>query len=78
MARKSASGRAAKAVDVDELTERDAAAELAALAAEIERADRAYYQDDAPILSDADYDALRQRNAAIEARFPALIRADSP
>jgi DNA ligase (NAD+) len=78
MARKTASGRAAKAVDVDELTEREAAAELEALAAAIDKADRAYYQDDAPILSDADYDALRQRNAAIEARFPALIRADSP
>src|SRR5690606_40736211 len=64
--------------DVDELTERQAAAELERLAAEIAEADRAYYQDDAPIISDAEYDALRQRNAAIEARFPELVRPDSP
>ncbi len=63
---------------VEELGEREAAAELARLAAEIAKHDRAYYQDDAPTISDADYDALRQRNAAIEARFPALIRQDSP
>ncbi len=65
-----------KAVDI--LTETEAAAELARLAAEIAAHDRRYYQDDAPAVSDADYDALRQRNAAIEARFPALIREDSP
>ncbi|WP_323825486.1 hypothetical protein, partial [Pseudomonas aeruginosa] len=40
--------------------------------------DRAYYAEDAPTVSDAEYDALRQRNTAIEARFPALVRADSP
>src|SRR6185369_8168363 len=56
----------------------EAAAELERLASEIAKHDRAYYQDDAPTISDADYDALRQRNAAIEARFPALVRADSP
>lgn len=65
-------------VAVDQLTETAAAAELAALAAEIAAHDRAYYQDDAPALSDADYDALRQRNGAIEARFPTLKRPDSP
>ena len=63
---------------VEELGEREAAAELARLAAEIAKHDRAYYQNDAPTISDADYDALRRRNAAIEARFPALIRQDSP
>jgi len=63
---------------VEDLGEREAAAELERLAAEIAKHDRAYYQNDAPTISDADYDALRRRNAAIEARFPALIRADSP
>jgi DNA ligase (NAD+) len=63
---------------VAELTEPEAAVELRRLAAEIAKHDRAYYQDDAPTVSDAAYDALRQRNIAIEARFPALIRADSP
>jgi DNA ligase (NAD+) len=74
MTRKKTSGAAA----VDELSQRAAAAELERLAAEIAKHDRAYYQEDAPTISDAEYDALRQRNAAIEARFPELIRADSP
>jgi DNA ligase (NAD+) len=64
--------------DIDSLTEADATAELARLAAEIARHDRAYHTDDAPLISDADYDALRRRNASIEARFPHLIRPDSP
>jgi DNA ligase (NAD+) len=63
---------------VEQLTEEEAAAELARLAAEIARHDRLYHTDDAPEISDAEYDALRQRNQEIEARFPALIRADSP
>jgi DNA ligase (NAD+) len=62
----------------EDLTEAEAEAELARLAAEIAHHDRAYYQRDAPDISDAEYDALRRRNAAIEARFPALVRPDSP
>ncbi len=63
---------------VEQLTEAEAAAELARLAAEIAEHDRRYYAEDKPTISDAAYDALRLRNAAIEARFPELVRADSP
>lgn len=68
----------ATAKEVEDLTPLDAAAELAHLAREIARHDRAYHQKDAPVVTDAEYDALKRRNAAIEARFPHLIRADSP
>ena len=64
-------------IPVDTLTPGQAAAELALLAAEIARHDRAYHEQDAPEITDAEYDALRRRHAAIEARFPALVRADS-
>ncbi|WP_226781061.1 NAD-dependent DNA ligase LigA [Oceaniglobus trochenteri] len=63
---------------VDELSEDEAAAELARLAETLLAANTAYHGQDAPTLSDADYDALKQRNLAIEARFPDLKRADSP
>jgi DNA ligase (NAD+) len=63
---------------IDSLTEPEAAAELARLAQVIAHHDAAYHTNDAPEITDADYDALRRRNAAIEARFPALIRPDSP
>ncbi|MDP1027233.1 NAD-dependent DNA ligase LigA [Sphingomonas sp. KR1UV-12] len=59
-------------------TETEAAAELEALAAEIGRHNHLYHNDDAPEISDAAYDALMRRNAAIEAAFPQLVRADSP
>ena len=62
----------------DKLTKKQAEAELARLAGEIAAHDKRYYQDDAPAVSDADYDALRQRNEAIESAFPDLVRPDSP
>ena len=63
---------------VEDLTEAQAKTELMRLALEIGAADRRYYQEDAPTLTDAQYDHLRERNKAIEARFPKLVRADSP
>lgn len=63
---------------VELLNEQEASAELARLAHEIAEHDRRYYQEDAPAVSDAQYDALRRRNDEIEKRFPELIRHDSP
>lgn len=63
---------------VNKLTDFDAMMELAALAKEIAAHDRAYYQNDTPSITDADYDLLRLRNQQIEERFPQLIREDSP
>jgi DNA ligase (NAD+) len=68
----------ASKVAVEKLTKAQAEAELERLAAEIGAHDKRYYQEDAPTVSDAAYDALRRRNEEIEARFPALVRADSP
>ncbi len=67
-----------KQLPIEDLTEKQAKAEWARLAEEIRSADQAYYQDDAPELTDADYDALRQRLQAIEERFPELATEDSP
>ena len=64
--------------DVETLDLEEAAAELKRLAGEIAEHDRRYHAEDAPTISDADYDALRRRNLAIEDRFPALVREDSP
>ena len=62
---------------VDGLTEKPAQAEHARLAEEVGGHDRRYYQEDAPTVSDAEYDNLRQRYNAIEARFPQLRTAES-
>ncbi len=63
---------------VAELSQTEAAEELAVLADKLARANAAYHTEDAPEISDADYDSLKRRNAAIEERFPDLKRADSP
>jgi DNA ligase (NAD+) len=61
-----------------DLGEAEAAAELARLAEALQRANLAYHRDDRPEISDADYDALKRRNAELEAAFPHLKRDDSP
>lgn len=63
---------------VDSLSESEAVSELKRLAEEIAAHDQRYHAEDAPTISDAAYDALRRRNLAIEQRFPALVREDSP
>ncbi|MEO0544541.1 MAG: NAD-dependent DNA ligase LigA [Pseudomonadota bacterium] len=63
---------------VEKLTDAEAVEELARLANDIARHDEAYHRNDEPEISDADYDALKRRNLAIEAHFPDLKRADSP
>src|ERR1700676_3290115 len=64
--------------DVAKLTKAQARVELTRLALELEGHDKRYYQDDAPSVTDAEYDALRQRFNAIEARFPKFVSAESP
>ena len=60
------------------ITEAEAANELMRLARVIARANRLYHAEDAPEITDAEYDALVRRNAELEAAFPHLVRADSP
>ncbi|MCB1381847.1 MAG: NAD-dependent DNA ligase LigA [Notoacmeibacter sp.] len=67
-----------KAIPVDKLTEAGAAAELKRLATEIAYHDARYHGEDAPEITDAEYDALRARNLAIETAFPDLVLAESP
>ena len=64
--------------DITQLTSQEAALELERLAAIIAYHDKLYYNDDQPEITDADYDALRRRNLAIEQQFSILVRADSP
>ena len=73
--------RAAKAKplpDIADLTKAQARTEWKRLALELEEHDRLYYQEDAPTVTDAEYDALRQRFNAIEKRFPEFVSAESP
>lgn len=65
-------------ISISELTEDQARAELARLSKVLQRANTLYHAEDAPDISDAEYDSLKRRNAEIEARFPHLKRADSP
>jgi len=69
--------RAKNETPVENLSEKQAKAEYARLGEEIAGHDRRYYQEDAPTVSDAEYDRLRQRYAAIEARFPQLRTLES-
>jgi DNA ligase (NAD+) len=65
-------------VDVTGLSEAEVANKLMRLAREIARHNRLYHDQDAPEISDAEYDALVRENAALEAAFPHLVRTDSP
>ncbi|MGR4892901.1 NAD-dependent DNA ligase LigA [Sphingopyxis sp. LARHCG72] len=64
--------------EIESLSQADAANELMRLAKQIAYHSKRYHAEDAPEISDADYDALVRRNNELEAAFPALIRADSP
>lgn len=65
-------------ISVGDLSKAQAANEMAWLASQIKAANDAYHRDDAPDISDADYDRLKRRNSALEAAFPDLKREDSP
>jgi DNA ligase (NAD+) len=78
MSKNKSKSRNASTIPPSDLTQAQAKAELKRLAREIAAHDERYYQNDAPTISDADYDALRRRNATLEARFPELVLADSP
>jgi DNA ligase (NAD+) len=71
-------GASLEAKPVEALDEAEASTEFARLAASIAHHDELYYRKDEPEISDAEYDALRARNDEIEARFPHLVRDDSP
>jgi DNA ligase (NAD+) len=75
---KAAKAKSKTLPDIAGLTKAQAKVEHKRLALELEGHDRRYYQDDAPSVTDAQYDALRQRFNAIEARFPELVTRDSP
>jgi DNA ligase (NAD+) len=64
--------------EIESMSQADAANELMRLAKQIAYHSKRYHAEDAPEISDADYDALVHRNNELEAAFPALIRADSP
>src|SRR5262249_46325501 len=78
MSKNESKSRNASTIPPSDLTQAQAKAELKRLAREIAAHDGGFYPNDAPTISDADYDALRRRNAALEARFPELVLADSP
>ena len=67
-----------KTVTTKKMTEADAANRLMRLAKDVAHHNRLYHDNDAPEISDAEYDALMRENAALEGEFPHLIRADSP
>ena len=70
--------KAKKLPDVADLSKAQAKVEHKRLALELEGHDRRYYQEDSPTVSDAEYDALRQRFNAIERRYPELVTSESP
>src|SRR6201992_3168102 len=72
------SSKAKTPIDVAKLTKAQARVELMRLALELEGHDKRYYQDDAPSVTDAEYDELRKRFNAIESRFPEFVSPDSP